>query len=299
MRTIGHNFNMPEKIDRAELARIIKIQRNEITEYKVYRRLARVVPHKADQEVLEKIADQEKNHYEIWKKVTGKSIRPSKIKGEAHYWISRILGINFGLRLMEQGERLAVEAYKRLKKTHPEVAKIIRDEQKHEEKILNMISDHKLQLIGSVVLGLNDALVELTGAIAGLTLALQDTRLIAIVGFITGIAASLSMAASEYLSTKEEGNRKKALRAGVVTGISYIITVLLLIIPYFIFKNPFIALAVTLAIAILIILVFTFYTSVARNLSFKKRFLEMAAISLGVAFLSFLIGLAINHFFGT
>ena len=248
---------MPKKIDRAELARIIKIQRNEITEYNVYRKLARVVPHKADTEIIEKIATQEKNHYEIWKNVTGQSVKPSKIKGAFFCWASRVCGINFGLRLMEQGERLAVEAYKRLKKTHPETARIIRDEQKHEEKILNMISDHKLQLIGSVVLGLNDALVELTGALAGLTLALQNTRLIAIVGFITGVAASLSMAASEYLSTKEENtNRKKALKAGVVTGISYIITVLLLIIPYFVFNSPFVALAVTLAIAIIIILVF-------------------------------------------
>lgn len=278
---------------------IEKIQRNEITEYEVYKKLARVVPRKADSEVIQKIAEQEKHHYEIWKKVTKQNIKPSKIKEAYFYWISRILGINFGLRLMEQGERLAVEAYKELKNTEPEVAAIIREEQAHEEKILNMISDHKLKLVGSVVLGLNDALVELTGALAGLTLALQNTRLIAIVGFITGVAASFSMAASEYLSTKEEErNGKKAVRAGTVTGISYIVTVFLLIIPYFIFKNPFLALAVTLAVAILIILIFTFYTSVAKNLSFKKRFAEMAIISLGVATLSFFIGLAVHHVFG-
>jgi VIT1/CCC1 family predicted Fe2+/Mn2+ transporter len=46
--------------------------------------------------------------------------------------------------------------------------------------------------------------VELTGALSGLTLAFRNTRLIAMAGLITGIAASLSMAGSEYLATKSE-----------------------------------------------------------------------------------------------
>ena len=50
--------------------------------------------------------------------------------------------------------------------------------------------------MGSVVLGLNDELVEFTGALAGFTLALSDHRLIALTGSITGIAAALSMASS-------------------------------------------------------------------------------------------------------
>ena len=66
---------------------------------------------------------------------------------------------------------------------------------------------------GSIVLGLNDALVELTGALAGLTLALQDTKLIALTGSITGIAAALSMGASEYLSTKSEDVDRSPVKA--------------------------------------------------------------------------------------
>ena len=59
-----------------------------------------------------------------------------------------------------------------------------------------------------MVLGLNDALVEFTGALAGYTFALQNTLLVAMTGLITGVAASLSMATSEYLSTKSEENAK-------------------------------------------------------------------------------------------
>ena len=41
---------------------------------------------------------------------------------------------------------------------------------------------------------------------------------------------------------------------------------------------------------IIIIFSFNYYISVAKDLNFRRRFLEMAVISLGVAGFSFLIG---------
>jgi VIT1/CCC1 family predicted Fe2+/Mn2+ transporter len=161
-----------------------------------------------------------------------------------------------------------------------------------------MIDEERLKYIGSVVLGLNDALVELTGTLAGLTFALQNARLVGVAGLITGIAASLSMGASEYLSTKAEGGEKNPLKASVYTGFAYVLAVIVLILPFLTLGNPFISLLIALAGAILLILVFTFYFSVVREVSFKKRFGEMVAISLGVAGLSFLIGLAVRQFLG-
>ncbi len=122
-----------------------------------------------------------------------------------------------------------------------------------------------MRYAGSVVLGLNDALVELTGALAGLTLALQNVKLIALSGLITGIAASLSMAASEYLSTRSEKTDKHPVRAAVYTGIAYIITVTLLVLPYLIIQNYIIDLVITLAVAVLIIAGFNYYISVAKD----------------------------------
>jgi VIT1/CCC1 family predicted Fe2+/Mn2+ transporter len=57
-----------------------------------------------------------------------------------------------------------------------------------------MIEEERLEYVGAMILGLNDALVELSGSLAGFTLALQDSKLVAMVGMITGIAAALSMA---------------------------------------------------------------------------------------------------------
>lgn len=147
-----------------------------------------------------------------------------------------------------------------------------------------------------VVLGLNDALVELTGALAGFTLALQNARQIAAIGLITGIAASLSMAASEYISTKTEAGKKNPLKASVYTGIAYTCTVFLLILPYLLFSNYYFSLAVTLFNAVLVIAIFTFYVSVAQDIPFRARFAEMAVVSLGVALLSFGIGFLVRLF---
>jgi VIT1/CCC1 family predicted Fe2+/Mn2+ transporter len=152
--------------------------------------------------------------------------------------------------------------------------------------------------VGSIVLGLNDALVELTGALAGLTFALQNASLIALAGLITGIAASFSMAASEYLSMKSEGETQRALKAALYTGAAYIVTVILLVIPYLVLANYFISLGVTLSVAVLIILFFNYYVSVAKDLDFRRRFLEMAGVSLGVAAFSFGVGYLIRIVLG-
>ena len=142
-----------------------------------------------------------------------------------------------------------------------------------------------------MVLGLNDALVEFTGALAGFTLALNDTKLIELTGSITGIAAALSMASSEYLSTKSEKTyNKRPVKAAIYTGIAYIITVVALVGPFILLSSPVLALCIMLVMALLIIAFFNYYYAIARNESFKRRFTEMAVLSFSVAGISFLIG---------
>ena len=108
-------------------------------------------------------------------------------------WLVRLLGLTFTVRRMEQDETASAEVYAR----YPDMADFVqmaRDEERHEQELIGMINEERLEYMGSVVLGLNDALVEFTGALAGFTLALGDSRLIALTGSITGIAAALSMA---------------------------------------------------------------------------------------------------------
>ncbi|MGM0501988.1 MAG: VIT1/CCC1 transporter family protein [Bacillota bacterium] len=278
--------NIKEKIRQA--------QRDEITEYYIYSQLAEIVDNQKNSEILSEIAEDELKHYNFWVKKTGQHVKANRFKVFIFVWIARILGITFGLKLLEQGEEEAQTTYQEVTEYIPEAHQIIDDEDDHETELLNLIDEDRLQYIGSIVLGLNDALVELTGTLAGLTFALQDTVLIALAGTITGISASFSMAASEYLSEKSEGNGDTALTASLYTGLAYIVTVVALIAPFLIVSNYLLALISTLVIGVLIIFFFNYYISVAKDYSFKKRFIEMAVLSLGVAFISFIIGYLIR-----
>ena len=279
-------------------AKILKVQRNEISEHIIYSELAKATKIKEHKEILESISQQEKNHHDFFKELTQEEALPDRFKVFKYVLISRIFGLNFGLKLMESGEDLAQDVYDGLKALSAEVETIIEQERVHEHKLIDLIDEERLKYVSSVVLGLNDALVELSGALVGFTLALQNTRLVGIVGLITGIAASLSMAASEYLSCRQEESDKSPLKASLYTGIAYVGTVILLILPYLLFKNIYFCLSLVIAFALLIIFVFTYYISVAKSLKFKKRFLEMAGISLGVAAINFVIGLIIRNVFG-
>ncbi|MGC9396110.1 MAG: VIT1/CCC1 transporter family protein [Anaerolineae bacterium] len=277
---------------------LLGYQRDEITEYHIYQRLAQTIKAPENRQILEKIAEDELRHAHQWKAHTHQEVKPERLKIWWYYWISRVFGFTFGIKLMERGEQSAQENYDHLKQWVPEAETIAREENAHEEKLIAMLDEEKLRYAGSMVLGLNDALVELTGTLAGLTLAFQNTRLIALSGTITGIAAALSMGASEYLSTKSEETDKNPLKASLYTGAAYIVTVVLLILPYLLFQNYYAALAVTLAVGVAIIAVFNYYIAVAKDEPFKRRFLEMAGLSLGVAALSFVVGLIVREIFG-
>jgi VIT1/CCC1 family predicted Fe2+/Mn2+ transporter len=279
-------------------AKVLNAQRNESTEHIIYKQLAAILKDKPNKEILEKISQDELSHYGFFKDITQEEVNPDRFKISFYVFITRIFGLNFGLRLMENGEDLAQDVYDKLKEISPKIDEVIYDEKTHEDQLIALINEERLVYASSVVLGLNDALVELTGALVGFTLALQNTRLVAIVGLITGIAASLSMAASEYLSTKQEDTEKNPLKASIYTGIAYVVTVTLLILPYLFFKNIYFCLGLVVASALSVIFIFTFYISVAKKLNFKKRFLEMAGISLGVAAINFIIGIIIRNVFG-
>ncbi len=277
---------------------IMKEQKNEITAHHIYKKLSEVTkdPHNAD--VLRRISEDELKHYHELKELSGKEIAPSRSKIRYFVLLSRVLGLTFGVKLLEDAEDEAQNIYGEHSKEVEAFNKILEDEEHHEQMLIDMLDEERLNYMGSVVLGLNDALVELTGALAGYTFAFQDTKLIALTGLITGISASFSMAASEYLSAKQEEESSIAKKSAIYTGIAYIFTVIFLIMPFLLIGNPFLSLVVTLMVAVAIIFVFNFYVAVAKSLNFMKRFAEMAVISLGVAGISFLIGVLVKTVIG-
>ncbi len=281
------------------LAIIRKMQQNELTESVIYEKIAAFAKGDENKATLRRLSQEEKAHYEIWKKYTGLTMKPEKAKVLKFTFLARTLGFTFAVKLMEKGEEGAQEEYALLAEEVPESIGIRKQEEEHEAALLDMLDEERLQYVGSMVLGLNDALVELTGSLAGFVFALQNNRLIALSGLIVGISATFSMASSEFLAARSEG-RSDALKSCSYTGIAYLLTVIALISPYLLLPaGEYIpALICMLAAVILIIAGFTYYTSVAQDQPFKSRFLEMAGISVSVAVVSFIVGILAKQFLG-
>lgn len=290
---------MAEQLSNRVLEIIRKMQQNELTESVIYEKIAAFAKGEENRQTLLRLSREERAHYEIWKKYSGIEMKPQSGKVLKYTMLARILGFTFTVKLMEKGEENAQEEYALLAEAVPESIQIRAQEEEHEQSLLGMLDEERLQYVGSMVLGLNDALVELTGSLAGFAFALQNNRLIALSGLIVGISATFSMASSEFLAARSEG-RSDALKSCSYTGIAYLITVVLLIAPYLLFgaAQYIPALFCMLVMVVLIIAGFTYYTSIAQDQPFKNRFLEMALISIGVAVVSFVVGILAKKFLG-
>tara|TARA_Y100000758_G_scaffold257967_1_gene195383 strand:+ start:154 stop:993 length:840 start_codon:yes stop_codon:yes gene_type:complete len=275
----------------------------EATEAEVYRRLAKMQEDPVNQSILEGIALEEERHEAVIAKMTGEEVKADRAKVTRQIVLARLFGFTFSVKMMEATEQDAAAEYRNLG-----LHDIAEEEEAHEQNMIGMLDEERLRYSGSVVLGMSDALVELTGALAGLTFALQDLNLVALAGLVTGIAAAFSMGASEYLSSRTEKKAESAVKAAFFTWISYLLTVLLLVAPFLIFQadspefhglGPHVqALMCTFAVGLLIVALFNFYLSVIEEVSFRSRFLEMVSILGIVSLISYGIGIALRGALG-
>ena len=288
-----------QKLSDDLMKKVLQFQQDEVNSFAIYSRLADSLPDRANAAIMKRIAGEELKHATRWEGVTGKALKPSRFKVSFFFFLARFLGLTFAVKKLENGESEAQGGYAVVLKEFPDVKEIIDEENRHEDELIAMIDEERLRYAGSVVLGLNDALVELTGALAGFTFAFQNTRLIAMTGLITGISAAFSMASSEYLSQRSEGDGSVSpTKSATYTGIAYILTVFFLVLPFFLTTNFILAMGATLAVVVLIILGFNYYLCTARDLPFRRHFLEMLVVSLSVTLISFGVGIVVKKFIG-
>ncbi|HIA24981.1 MAG TPA: rubrerythrin family protein, partial [Candidatus Poseidoniales archaeon] len=246
---------------------LLSLQRMEATEGEIYRRLAKKQKNPSNKKILLQIAEEEGRHEAILAEATGQTVKPMMWKVWLHSQMAWIFGLTFAVKMLERVERDASTEYRKL--GYDDLAD---EEDSHEERLIGLLEEGRLTYIGSVVLGMSDALIELTGALAGLTFAFGDLKLVALAGLVTGIAAAFSMGASEYLSTRSEKKDTNPLTAAFFTWIAYLLTVFMLVAPYLIISpetppvyglEPHVlALVCTLIIGIVVIASFNFYVSV-------------------------------------
>lgn len=278
---------------------LLRIQQSEMTEAAAYHAMVDAIKDERNREALTRLADEIASQVRTLETYTNKQLAADERKVKRYARMARVFGFTFAAKLMDRRKIKFVNHSKKLLSEMPEVEKMQADEQKRDDELFALLNEKRLSYVGAMILGMNDAIVEITGTLAGLTLAMQNTRLIALSGLITGVAATLSMAASEYLAERSDG-KGDAAKSGLMTGGAYFITVFILLLPYLILddKMYLLAMGIMLVLVVLILAGFNFYTSVARDVSFGKNFGQMCAISLGVAALSFVLGYAVRTFLG-
>lgn len=283
--------------------------REELFAHRVYGALAERVPDGPSRTMLEELAAQERTHVDFWLEVGGHDedeIRPSRFKHLLLVAASRLLGPAFTIRWLERGEDRAIATYSQLledgtlsEEQRARVEQMLREEREHEQHLERGIKDERRVYLGAAVLGLNDALVELTGGLTGLVASIPDPKLVGFAALVVGIAASMSMAASNFLSVDiGEESELRPGKAAAYTGIAYILVVVGLVLPFFLTTSRHVALAVSWAAAIAIIAAFSFYSSVMQDTRFLRRFGVMLALGLGVAVVSFVIGRVLGTVIG-
>ena len=187
------------------------MQRMEATEAEVYKRLAKMQSDPVNRSILEGISLEEERHEAAIEKLTGEKVSADSRKVRKQVFLARVFGFTFSVKMMEATEQDAAAEYRELG-----LHEIADEEEAHEQNMIEMLDEERLRYSGSVVLGMSDALVELTGALAGLTFALQNLRLVALAGLVTGIAAAFSMGASEYLSSRAEKKSESPLKLSLI-----------------------------------------------------------------------------------
>ena len=276
--------------------------RNELTEHIIYGKLATMERKPENRALLEKLSAQEKSHYEFWSELTPNTkIKPRSFGVFLFPAMRMILGVTFTTKLLESHEKDAVERYENLLPHIPPSHRarfeaIIKDEQSHERSLIAGVKEKRIAYLGFIALGLADAIVEITGVHAGFLGVTGSTLIAGISGIIVGFAAAISMGSASYIQAKQEPD-KSAVLSGFATGISYLGSVILLALPYFLISTMIPAFIVSTSVGIILLAGFTFYGAVVNDRMFLREFGESVALMLGTAFATFILGNIVGKIF--
>lgn len=266
---------------------------------RLFRMLARRASAKGPHVLLDRLAFHCKQRLTVIEQHMEGPLPPKRLSVLLALCLLQVLFRGLALRIMERRLRRQARRYQRFEQEFTPLPGTESTVNADAEKLDAFLGDSDADtFMSAVVLGLNDALVEMTGALAGFTMVLQNNRLIMLAGFTTGIAATLSMAASEFFSQKAAADGGQPRLAAMYTGIAYLVTVVLLLLPYMLLPDALAALAVCMVVASLIILCFTWVDSLLRGTSFWRGFLQMFGISFGVALAIFLLSWLVRAWLG-
>ncbi|MEM1598458.1 MAG: VIT1/CCC1 family protein [Pyrobaculum sp.] len=276
---------------------------DEYREYLTYSLLARVERNASRRAVLSALAEQELRHFRFWSRFAAVS-PPRRLRAYAWFmaFLRLLMGVTFVAKLMERGEEEAIRRYRSVEPLLSgadveELRRIIRDEEEHERALIAQLDETIVKYMGALVLGLADAIIEITGAHAGALGTTNSTIVAGVIGLIVGIGASISMASASFLQTKHEVGKSPTV-AALVTGVGYMVAVALMSLPYFLTHDIYHAFAASIAVGVVLTFVLTFQAAVYAEKDFKFEFLQTVGLLLGTALLTYLAGRWLGALFG-
>jgi len=290
----------------AELAEFAyESAKDELTEYVTYKKLSELkIGNKPElSKILMRLAEMEHRHYEFWKKFCpDRKVTVNKIKVSLMVFLRLFLGATFIVRLLERGEMDAIKKYQEIAPLAPAedeegFQRVIGDEKEHERELVGQIDEPQIKYISFIVLGLGDALVEISGIHAGSLGIYNSTKLAGLAGVIAGAAASVAMASAAYAQAKT-GFKGSAGLSAIYTGASYFVTAVVLATPYFLTEIMINALLASVVAGILLIAFTSFYSSVIAGGVFRKDFTEVTSIMLGATVGLYILGSVIGYLTG-
>lgn len=252
---------------------------------------------------LDAMAKQEYKHYQFWSRYISNKPKISNTKIILMKFLALIMGITFVIKMLEKHEEEVIARYKSIihllnEEDRRELESIISDEEKHEEALLASLGEERIKYLGFTVLGLSDALIEIAGIHAGTLGVYTNTFNAGLAGLIAGVAASIAMASAAYNQAKQTRGIGKPVVASTYTGIAYIITALLLALPYFIIHDILEALLVSLIISIAILAYIALYSHILYNRNFFRELGETSAIIFGATLALYVFGGVVGEYLG-
>ena len=301
------NANTGKRLPEEAIEKARKFCVDEYFDYNVYKYLAGREGNPRLREILETLAREEYEHYLFWKKVLRGDCKASLPGWKLRLILlaRKVFGLTFTLKLLEMHEDEVIAEYKAYMKhlegsDREELERIIADEEKHENELISGINEAIVRYLSFIALGIADAIVEITGVHAGFLGATRVTEVAGIAGLIVGVSAAFSMAGAAYLQAKAEAvvaSERSPGKSALVTGLSYLGSVVILALPYFLTKSMATAFTVSLLMAIAIVSSFTFYNAVLNEADFKRELAENLSILFGTAIIAFLFGEVIGSVF--
>src|SRR6267378_1571688 len=280
-----------------------KAARDEYTDGAVYQMLSRHEKNQSFKKALEDLARGEQSHYEFWKAYTPAT--PAKVNKLKVYFtllLRLTLGLTFTMKFLERHEDTLHERYRQMVKNIPPADKArfeaMMEEEEHQESyLMGEIHEGRVKYMSFIVLGLADAVVEISGIHAGSLGIYNRTELAGIAGVVAGMAASIAMASAAYAQAKQ-GFEGSAKWSAIYTGVSYMLTAILLALPYFLTVSMILALGTSLIIGVILVAMMTYYDTVISNREFKRQFGEIAGIILAASFALYIAGTIIRQLLG-